>query len=46
MALVLLPVFTFVMHKRRHFVIMGVIILFFILQAILAAAGIVKFNVV
>ena len=36
----------FVMHKRRHFVIMGVIILFFILQAILAAAGIVKFNVV
>ena len=36
----------FVMHKRRHFVIMGLIILFFILQAILAAAGIVRFNVV
>lgn len=36
----------FVMHKRRHFVIMGVIVLFFILQAILAAAGIVKFNVI
>lgn len=36
----------FVMHKRRHFVIMGVIILFFILQAILAAAGIVRLNVV
>lgn len=36
----------FVMHKHRHFVIMGVIILFFILQAILVATGNVKFSVI
>ena len=35
----------FVMHKHRHFVIMGLLVLFFILQAILAATGLVKFNV-
>ena len=36
----------FVMHKRRHFVIMGVIVLFFILQAILVATGNIKFSVI
>ena len=36
----------FVMHKHRHFVIMGVIVLFFILQAILVATGNVKFSVI
>lgn len=36
----------FVMHKRRHFVIMGLLVLFFILQAILAAFGWVRFNVI
>lgn len=36
----------FVMHKRRHFVIMGVIVLFFILQTILAITGLERFNII
>lgn len=36
----------FVMHKRRHFIIMGVIVLFFILQTILAITGLGRFNII
>ena len=36
----------FVMHKRRHFVIMGLIVLFFILQAILVMTGLERFTVI
>lgn len=36
----------FLMHKQRHFVIISVIVLFFILQAILVATGNIKFSVI
>lgn len=36
----------FVMNKKRHFVIMGLIVLFFLIQAIIVALGAVKWRMI
>ncbi|KRN41770.1 hypothetical protein FC77_GL001395 [Lactobacillus acetotolerans DSM 20749 = JCM 3825] len=36
----------FVMHKKRHFIFMGLILFFFIIQAILVAIGATKYRMI